>query len=98
MITSPDAVYLIIPCIKELGMSWTEIKNTPRYELNGLMGALNNYNIMHQYDGYDSEDINHMAKDKPALRSDYNKYLEMNAVYKERSGTRKEKLTFKGLM
>ena len=62
MITSPDAVYVIIPCMKELGMSWSEIKATPRQELMGLLGAMSNYNQLHQFDGYSSEDIGNLSK------------------------------------
>ena len=98
MITAPDAVYVIIPCMKELGMSWSEIKETPRYELTGLMAAYTQYQNLHAYDGYDDKDISHMSKDKPQIRSDYNKYLELNAVYKERSGQKRRTQTFKDLI
>ena len=98
MSTSPDAVYVIIPLMKELGMSWSEIKETPRYELTGLMAAYTQYQNLHAYDGYDDKDISHMSKDKPQIRSDYNKYLELNAVYKERSGQKRRTQTFKDLV
>jgi hypothetical protein len=88
MRTSPDAVYVIIPCLVELGMSWSEIKNTPRHEMTGLLVAHNNYQRLHQYDGYDSDDISQMAKDKPSLRSDYAKYLDLNARYERRAGNK----------
>ena len=92
MTTSPDAVYVIIPCMKELGMSWSEIKKTPRYELTGLLVALNNYQRLHRFDGYDSEEINQMAKDKPSLRSEYAKYLDLNARYEIRAGNREKEV------
>ena len=63
MRTAPDAVYVIIPCMKELGMSWSEIKSTPRHELVGLLGAMSNYNQLHQFDGYTGDDIGKLAKD-----------------------------------
>jgi hypothetical protein len=91
---SPDAVYLIIPLMKELGMSWSEIKKTPRNELNGLVVAMSNYNIMHSFDGYSGKEVNDMVKNKPEIRNDYNKYLEMNALYQERTGRRKRIASF----
>tara|TARA_Y100000310_G_scaffold35422_1_gene33463 strand:- start:993 stop:1289 length:297 start_codon:yes stop_codon:yes gene_type:complete len=90
MSKSPDAVYLIIPLMKELGMSWSEIKKTPRHELNGLVAAMSNYNTMHSFDGYSAKEVNDMVKNKPEIRSDYSKYLEMNALYKERTGRRRK--------
>jgi len=36
---SPEAVYLIIPLMKELGMRWDDIKQSPRNELEGLLFA-----------------------------------------------------------
>ena len=39
MLESPDAVMLYIPLITEVGMSWNEIKDTPRWELTGILGA-----------------------------------------------------------
>jgi hypothetical protein len=89
MITSPDAVYIIIPAMKELGMSWEDIKRTPRHEVVSLVGAFNIYTSMHSYDGYNAEDIKHMAKDKPEVRSQYNKYLEINDNYRVRAGQKK---------
>ena len=74
----------------ELGMSWEEIKKTPRYELTGLLKAYQNYMQMHHFDGYSAEDVSNLAKDKPQIRSDYAKYMELNAVYERRAG-KKEK-------
>jgi imidazoleglycerol phosphate synthase glutamine amidotransferase subunit HisH len=99
MIDSPDAVYLIIPCMKELGMGWNEIKDTPRYELMGLMAAYSKYELVHSYDGYSDKDISNMAKEHPEVRSQYNKYLEANQSYKERANVqKKEKKSFTGLL
>jgi hypothetical protein len=97
MKTAPDAVYVIIPCIKELGLSWTEIKNTPRHELTGLLIAFNNYNRMHQFDGYSGEDVSRIAKDKPEVRSEYSKCLEMNKIYERRAGKRDKIKSFSQL-
>jgi len=95
MITSPDAVYLIIPAMKELGMSWSEIKQTPREELMGLVAALGQYEVLHSYDGYSSNDINEMAKNNTGIRSQYNKYLETKASYEARANMKRKKLSFK---
>ena len=98
MITSPDAVYVIIPCMKELGMSWSEIKATPRQELMGLLGAMSNYNQLHQFDGYSSEDIGNLSKEKPQLRSEYNKAMDLKAKYEIRSGQNRNVRSFKNIM
>ena len=98
MIESPDAVYLIIPLMKELHMSWSEIKDTPRFELVGLLGALGNYSTLHSFDGYTSENIGEMAKGNPGIRSDYNKYMEMKAKYERRTGKQKKVQSFSELM
>jgi len=63
--------------MKELNMSWEDIKQTPRHELTALLTGLNNYNVLHAFDGYDSEDISQMAKNKPQVRSQYSKYQAM---------------------
>ena len=97
MITAPDAVYIIIPCMMELGMSWSEIKNTPRQELVGLIAAMSNYNILHSFDGYTPEEVGNLAKDKPQIRSHYSRYMEKRAKYEEMVGKRK-KSSFDGLI
>ena len=97
MINAPDAVYLIIPAMKELGMSWSEIKQTPRVEMMGLVAALGQYELLHSYDGYSSDDINNMSKNNASIRGDYNKYLECKAKYEDRAGM-KRKVSFKGLL
>ena len=97
MITAPDAVYVIIPCMKELGMSWQEIKQTPRYELVGLIAAMSNYNKLHQFDGYTGDEISKMAKDKPNLRSDYAEAMKLKSVYELRSGKKKATTSFSDL-
>ena len=62
-------------------MSLEEIKATPRYELEGLLRALSLYNKMHQFAGYTSKDIAGLAKDKPEVREEYNKSLEIKEKY-----------------
>ena len=98
MIESPDAVYLIIPLMKELHMSWSEIKDTPRFELVGLFGALGNYCTLHSFDGYTSENIGEMAKSNPSVRSDYNRYMAMKEKYERRTGKQKKVQKFSELM
>ena len=79
-------------------MSWTEIKNTPRYELVSLLGAMSNYNKLHAFDGYTPNEIGDMAKDKPALRSQYNESKGLEAKYQLRSGKERNVATFKEIM
>jgi len=98
MITAPDAVYVIIPCMKELGMSWSDIKATPRHELRGLLGAMSNYNQLHQFDGYTPDDVSNLAKDKPQLRTQYSKAMELKAKYEIRSGQKRSVQSFKDIM
>ena len=84
--------------MKELGMSWSEIKNTPRHEMTGLLMALNNYNRLHQFDGYSAKDVAEMAKDKPQIRSDYAAYMNLQRGYELRAGKRPEVEDFKKLI
>jgi len=98
MITAPDAVYVIIPCIKELGMSWEDIKKTPRRELVGLLAGMSNYNILHQFDGYTPDEIGEMSKEKPQLRQDYNRHLTLKRAYEQRSGKKEQVKSFKDIM
>ena len=71
MTTAPEAVYLYVPLMKDLGLSWTELKSLPKSELEGLLYALSQYSKLHQFDGYDADDVSEMANNKPAIRSDY---------------------------
>ena len=97
MITAPDAVYIIIPCMKELGMSWSEIKRTPRRELIGLVAAMSNYNQLHTFDGYTPEEIGDLAKDKPQIRTDYNRTMTLKDGYERRSGVKQKVRSFSEL-
>ena len=90
MTESPDAVLLYVPLMKETNMTWEEIKRTPRHELQGLLAACYEHGILHSMDGYDANDISDMAKNKPAIRSDWNKYMEMRRKYEVLSGTQKD--------
>ena len=78
---SPEPVLLYIPLMKELGLSWNEIKDTPRIELEGLLCALSEHQVLHCLDGYDDDDISKMSKQKPRIRSQYAKYMGQKAKY-----------------
>ena len=78
---SPEPVLLYIPLMKELGLSWNDIKDTPRIELEGLLCSLSEYQMLHSMDGYDDDDISKMAKQKPRVRSQYAKYMGQKAKY-----------------
>ena len=86
MTDSPEAVLIYIPLMKGIGMSWEEIKRTPRIELEGLLSAMHEYDTMHSMDGYDDKDVSEMAKNKPSIRSSYTKYLETRRKYEDMIG------------
>ena len=78
-------------------MSLEEIKATPRYELDGLLYAFNVYTTIHAYDGYNDDDIRQMAKDKPEIRSAYNRSVNMKRKYERLSGAVKPQTKGKSL-
>jgi hypothetical protein len=84
--------------MKDLGMSWADIKRTPRMELEGLLQAYAEYSILHSFDGYSDKDVSEMAKNKPEVRSQYGKYIEANRKLKRRLGQEVERKSFKGLL
>tara|TARA_R100000458_G_C8236871_1_gene216983 strand:- start:502 stop:759 length:258 start_codon:yes stop_codon:yes gene_type:complete len=84
--------------MKELHLSWSEIKTLPRKELEGLLYGLSQYSKMHQFDGYDEKDISEMAKEKPQIRSDYYKYMELKSKYDERLGIQRKTQSFAGIV
>jgi len=94
---SPEAVYLIIPLMKELGMRWDDIKKSPRHELDGLLFAFGMYNELHSFDGYTAEDISEQAKSRPSIRGDYAKYLEINAKYQDKIGIKRKSQSFRDI-
>jgi|TARA_R100001224_G_scaffold43338_1_gene24949 hypothetical protein len=98
MLESPDAVLLYIPLMKDLGMQWREIKNTPRHELIGLLSAHAEYSEFHSMDGYSDKDISEMAKDRPEIRPQYARYLEKRRKYQDMLGEKKKRPTFRGLI
>ena len=62
-------------------MTWEEIKRTPRFELRGLLLALQEYNILHSFDGYNRKEIAEMQKDNPELANQYSDYMERRRKY-----------------
>jgi hypothetical protein len=89
---SPEVVNCYIPLMKNLNMSWDELKKTPKHEILGLITALGEYNILHSFDGYTSKDVSDMSKNKPEVRTQYNDYLLRKRKYR---GESKKKSTFK---
>jgi len=79
-------------------MDWREIKSLPRKELEGLLFGLSQYSKMHQFDGYDEKDVSEMAKEKPAIRSDYYRYMELKRSYEERMGAERHAKSLKGII
>lgn len=77
--------------MKELGLSWTEIKSLPKQELEGLLYALSQHSRYHQFDGYDEQDIGELAKNKPQIRSDYYAYRKLKDEYDEKMGVKRKK-------
>jgi len=96
MLESPDAVLLYIPLMKEIGMSWNEIKCTPRRELDGLLSACHEYRALHSMDGYTEKQVSQMSKDNPNVRSQYIAYLEKKRKFEDKIGLKQNK-SFKGV-
>ena len=70
MLESPDAVLIYIPLMKELGMSWNEIKNTPNNELRCLLGAcVQSHTVTINTDGTMDETIEFMSYITPVFQS-----------------------------
>ncbi len=95
---APEAVCIYIPLMKNLGMSWAEIKETPRVELEGLMTALGEYNLIHSFDGYSERDVSEMTKNKPEVRSKYGEYVLANRRLREKLGQKTNRPSFQGLL
>ena len=90
MTNSLDAVNLYVPLIKETNMTWEEMKRTPRYELEGLLAACHEYSLLHSMDGYEAKDISDMAKHRPSVRQDWNRYMAQKRKYEALSGMHKD--------
>lgn len=95
MQNTPDAVCLYIPLMKGLGMSWPDIKATPRIELEGLMAAYSEYTEVHSFDGYSAEDVSEMAKSKPQVRSQYMQHMEAKARLDRKLGKKRQRASVK---
>ena len=93
-----EPVYLYIPLMKGLGMSWETLKRTPRWELEGLLFALSEYSVLHSMDGYTDKYVSQMAKDAPEVRSQWNAYQEKKRKYEERAGIVRKPESFKNLL
>ena len=78
---SPEMVNIFIPLMKNLNMSWEELKRTPRRELIGLLTALSEYNILHSFDGYTDKHIGEMSKDNGEVRQQYADYKAAKRKY-----------------
>tara|TARA_R100001594_G_scaffold97883_3_gene132243 strand:- start:3328 stop:3618 length:291 start_codon:yes stop_codon:yes gene_type:complete len=93
---APEPVLLYIPLMKDLGLSWEEIKKTPRRELEGILIAYTEYQQLHSLDGYNEKDISNMAKNKPEIRGQYARYLQKKRKYYKT--VEEKKKSFKDLL
>ena len=98
MLESPDAVLLYIPLITEVGMSWKEIKNTPRWELTGLLNAYYEYNSLHSMDGYTDKQVNDMSKHDSTIRAKWNEYQQTRRKFEELTGQKRKPVSFSDMM
>ena len=78
-------------------MSWPDIKSTPRIELEGLMQAYNEYITIHNFDGYSSEDVSEMAKNKPQVRTQYMEHMEAKARLDKKLGKKRQRASVKDI-
>ena len=86
MTNSPEAVTLYVPLMKETNMTWEEIKRTPRLELEGILAACSEYNLLHSMDGYEAKDISDIAKHRPEIRADWINYMAQRRKYERMAG------------
>ena len=98
MLESPDAVLLYIPLITEVGMSWKEIKNTPRWELTGLLSAFYEYRDLHAMDGYTDKQVNDMAKHDSTIRGKWSDYQATRRKFEGLTGMKRKPVSFKNMM
>ena len=75
----PDVVCLYIPLMKELNMSWHDIKLCSKTELYGILSAYSTY-----------ETVGQLAKNDPSIHGKYAKSMETNARMKERMGMKRK--------
>tara|TARA_R110000765_G_scaffold309077_1_gene402599 strand:- start:1249 stop:1512 length:264 start_codon:yes stop_codon:yes gene_type:complete len=72
--------------MKDLNMSWEDIKKIPRVELDGILLAYQNYSTIHAFDGYNDKDVSEMAKNKPEVRSQYSKSRYLKEIFEHKAG------------
>ena len=84
--------------MKELNMSWADIKKTPSIELQGLYLAFQNYTVMHAFDGYDEKDVETMTKNKPDVRTQYLKTQEKKKYFEKKAGVKEKTEDFKEIL
>lgn len=70
-------------------MSWKEIKQIPRVELDGLLLGLRNYTTIHAFDGYNDKDISEMAKTKPEVNRQYRESMNLKESFEIKAGYKK---------
>jgi len=98
MLESPDAVLLYVPLMKNLGMSWRDIKDTPRWELQGLLSAHYEHEQLHSMDGYSDKQVNDMAKHDSSIRSQWSEYQKTKAKFEELTGQKRKPVSFSDMM
>ena len=84
--------------MKDLGMSWADIKLTPRVELEGILSAYSEYNLLHAFDGYSAEDVGEMAKRKTEVRYQYASYIEANRNLTKKLGKKVRRPSIKDII
>ena len=62
------------------------------------MAAFGGYTLLHSFDGYTSEDVSSMAKNKPHVRSSYNKCMNFKARLENKMGKKRKVQSFTELV
>tara|TARA_R110002110_G_scaffold14701_2_gene67685 strand:- start:381 stop:644 length:264 start_codon:yes stop_codon:yes gene_type:complete len=78
--------------MKDLNMSWEEIKKIPRVELDGLLLAFKNYTNIHAFDGYNEKDVAEMSKNKPEIRQQYAYSKRLRKTFELKAGVKKREV------
>tara|TARA_R110000744_G_scaffold281474_1_gene393367 strand:+ start:359 stop:622 length:264 start_codon:yes stop_codon:yes gene_type:complete len=78
--------------MKDLNISWEEIKKIPRVELDGLLLAFKNYTNIHAFDGYSDKDIAEMSKGKPEVRQQYAESKRLKNSFELKAGIKKREV------
>ena len=66
-------------------------------ELEGLMVAYSEYLTGHSFDGYNSEDVSQMAKNKPEVRTQYMQHMEAKARLNDKLGKKTRRASAKDI-